>query len=213
MKMGKVQHATISRYLLRSGCIIGCATGFVDSMNGKGESLADVIPVDIVSNMMVAAAVERARNGNANNNVILSKKEGSASAVVNGDGSATSIPVYNCVSGPYNPISWNELVKLTSYWSRVHPTEGVLWVPEWNFYDSHLRNRVHMALRTGLPSFVLDLFRRLSGARPRFFRMYERFQKVDAVLHYFVTHEWRWANDSTQRLLDSMSEEEKQVFK
>ncbi len=39
-----------------------------------------------------------------------------------------------------------------------------------------------------------------------------RYLKVDTVLNYFVTHEWSWACDSTQRLLDCMSEEEKRIY-
>ncbi len=193
--------------------MVGCGMAFVDSMKGPGNTLADMIPVDVVSNMMVAAAVERARHGNNNNN---NNNDGKMKTITNNYGSpssTTQIPVYNCVSGAFSPVSWNEIVNMVSYWFNVHPTEGAIWTPDWRFYDSFVINRANMMLRTGLPALVLDLINRARGVRPRYVKMYDRFLKVDDVLTYFVSHEWKWKADTTVRLLDCMSQEEKKVYR
>ena len=49
-----------------------------------------------------------------------------------------------------------------------------MWEPDWRFYTTFLGNRAHLALRTGLPAALIDLARRVAGARPRFSRMYDK---------------------------------------
>lgn len=67
--------------------------------------MADIIPVDIVSNMILAAAWHQA---------VLKP---------------TKLTVFNCVSGNKNPITWGDFIKYMHKGVLEYPHENVVWYP------------------------------------------------------------------------------------
>ncbi|KAI9556289.1 hypothetical protein GHT06_018863 [Daphnia sinensis] len=85
-----------------SGLAAGVSKGLIYTIRGDEKLVADLVPVDIAINLMIAAAWHRGTS----------------------DKSSETIVVYNCSSGALNPITWDEFrqimrcpaVELRSSW-------------------------------------------------------------------------------------------------
>ena len=117
--------------IVRPSIVVGARSeplpGWVDNINGptsvgvfisqgilkciynKPDRLADIIPVDIVINMMCAVAFKTAGQ--------YDRKAGKR---------PNEIPVYNCNSGTDAPITWRELSEYGIYASHKYPFENIL---------------------------------------------------------------------------------------
>lgn len=74
-----------------TGIILACGKGLLRTMYNKPTAIADIIPVDFVINLIIAAAwhtVEVHPNKN-------------------------EIPVYNCCTGTINPLYWGDVERLS----------------------------------------------------------------------------------------------------
>lgn len=101
-----------------TGLFIAVGKGLLHTMCGDVRAKADIVPVDIVSNLLIVAAWYR------------------AGLRPNAAAAAAPVPVINCCSGTLNPLRWSQiLTSLTHYHDQ--PVDGVYRVPSW----SMTRNR------------------------------------------------------------------------
>ena len=120
-QMIKEDHGDLPISIVRPSIVVGAVSeplpGWCDNINGptsvgvfisqgilkciynKPEKLADIIPVDIVINLMCAVAFKTAGQYDRN----AGKRP-------------SEIPVYNCNSGSDNPMTWGEL---WSWWTEA----------------------------------------------------------------------------------------------
>uniref|UniRef100_A0A2K5YI13 Fatty acyl-CoA reductase n=1 Tax=Mandrillus leucophaeus TaxID=9568 RepID=A0A2K5YI13_MANLE len=97
-----------------SGLFIAAGKGILRTIRASNNALADLVPVDVVVNMSLAAAwysgVNRPRN----------------------------IMVYNCTTGSTNPFHWGEVGCYVSHSFKMNPLNQVFRCPSFKFNSNSL---------------------------------------------------------------------------
>ncbi|CAL1290421.1 unnamed protein product, partial [Larinioides sclopetarius] len=112
-------------------------------MCGKISNTADIIPVDVVSNLMIIVAWYTATNRSGR------------------------LLVYNCCSGNTNHITWGDFVRFINYYIQRYPTRDLFFYPNFNFTDSRFLNQLCVFLYHLLPAYALDLTAMITGRKPQ----------------------------------------------
>lgn len=152
------------------------------------DKIADLVPVDIVINLMICAAWRTATTR------------------------PTTIPVYNCCTGQQNPITWKQFVDLSFKYTRMYPPNDAYWYPGGRCRNSLLMNKLCTVFQHTLPAHVLDFFLRLVGKKTFIVSIQSRLHKAAKCLEYFSTQEWKFRDDNVRRLGEQLSPEDRQTF-
>lgn len=150
--------------IVRPSIVIACfnepAPGWLDNWNGptgiisavgnglfrtiicEKDYLCDVVPVDIVINLVIASAWRTATN------------------------KTRDMTIYNCVTSRRNPITWGEFVNYSIQNMIKHPMEDVVWYPTGALRMNRPMNMIHGYLAHYLPAYILDLFSWSMGKKP-----------------------------------------------
>ena len=152
------------------------------------NKVADLVPVDIVINLMIVAAWRTATHR------------------------PDSIVIYNCSTGQQNPITWKHFVELSFKYSRMYPTNGAIWYPGGRCRNSPYLNRLCVALQHLVPAYALDLLASLRGSKPIMVRVQAKLDKAAKCLEYFSTQQWNFKDENVRRLGQVLSPEDRQTF-
>ena len=152
------------------------------------DKVADLVPVDIVINLMICAAWRTATHR------------------------SDSITVYNCCTGQQNPITWKEFVNLSFKYSRLHPVNDAVWYPGGRCRSSALLNRVCVTFQHILPAYFLDFLAKLKGSKPIMVRVQNKLDKAAKCLEYFSTQQWNFKDDNVKRLGAQLSLQDRETF-
>lgn len=171
-----------------TGIFAACGKGVLTSMCGSVSSKADIIPVDIVSNMMIVAAAHRAST----------KYE--------------KIPVMHCCSGALNPIKWDRIVNFLQCFFRAYPLNQCYRIPSTHFHSSRTLFELNFYLKHLGPAYLMDFIYRLIGRNHQFVRLYGKVWRMVQTLHYFTTRGWTFESKNLVTLWESLSDEDKQIF-
>lgn len=152
------------------------------------DKVADLVPVDIVINLMIVAAWRTATHR------------------------TNTIIVYNCSTGQQNPITWKHFVELAFKYSRQHPTNGAIWYPGGRCRSSRFVNQFCAAFQHVLPAYALDALTRLRGGKPIMIKVQEKLKKASKCLEYFSTQQWNFKDENVKRLSQQLSPEDRQTF-
>ncbi|KAK9306408.1 hypothetical protein QLX08_002921 [Tetragonisca angustula] len=171
-----------------TGIIAAAGKGFFRSMLCRDDMIADLVPVDIVINLMIVAAWKTATNR------------------------TKTIPIYNCCTGQQNPITWKKFVDLTFKYSRLHPYNDVIWYPGGNCHTSTIINKICMLLQHIVPAHILDFTRRLKGKTANMVTLQSKLEKATKYLEYFTMQQWSFRDDNVRELNEQLSPEDRQIF-
>ncbi|XP_055387921.1 putative fatty acyl-CoA reductase CG5065 isoform X2 [Condylostylus longicornis] len=180
--------------------------GWVDNWNGPtglvsalGQGLfrtilceknftADMVPVDIVINLMIAAAWK----------VGTSKPE--------------SLLIYNCCTGQQHPITWGQFVEYAMRETRRHPLEGCLWYPTGVLRMNRSINKFYGFLVHYIPAYILDTMARLAGKKPIMVKVQDKIAKAVECLEYFTLHQWQFKDENVQTLIKLLDKKDREIF-
>ncbi|CAL1290425.1 unnamed protein product [Larinioides sclopetarius] len=126
-----------------SGLTAAVSKGLMHSMCGKISNTADIIPVDVVSNLMIIVAWYTATNRSGR------------------------LLGYNCCSGNTNRISWGDFVRFINYYIQRYPNRDMFFYPNFNFTDSRFLNQLRVFLYHLLPAYALDPTAMITGRKPQ----------------------------------------------
>ncbi|VDN57898.1 unnamed protein product [Dracunculus medinensis] len=171
-----------------TGIFAACGKGVLTNMCGSNSSKADIIPVDIVSNLIIVAASYR-----------LNLK-------------CEKIPVVHCCSGTLNPIHWDHIVNFLQCFFREYPLDQCYRVPSTHFHSSRLLFLLNFYLKHMGPAYIIDFFCVLTGRKKKFTRMYGKVWRMVETLHYFTTRGWNFETNGLLEIWNSISDDDKQVF-
>ncbi|KPP62270.1 fatty acyl-CoA reductase 1-like [Scleropages formosus] len=171
-----------------SGILVAAGKGLMRTMRADNRAVADIIPVDVVINLTVAAGWYTA-----------TKRPASAL-------------VFNCTTGGLNPVRWGEIEYHVMSTFKRTPLEKVFRRPNAHFTSSHLANQYWILVSHKIPAVLFDLYLRLSGQKPRIMRIFHKLHKAAGLLEYFSNQEWQWSSDNVDMLMRQLSAEDQQVF-
>ncbi|EEC15483.1 acyl-CoA reductase, putative, partial [Ixodes scapularis] len=165
-----------------------CGLGILRSVLVDRDCIADVIPVDVVANMLISVAWHTS----------VTRPE--------------HVRVYNCTSGTLQRQTWGDVTTTMHELILSHPLPHVMRYPSVGLTRSRLCHSVSLLCLHYLPALVLDLGLQLVGRKPRLVSMYHKVRKgIDAV-QYFTTNGWLFRSNNVVALVDELSATDKQLF-
>ncbi|XP_068081071.1 putative fatty acyl-CoA reductase CG5065 [Anabrus simplex] len=171
-----------------TGLIAAAGKGLFRTMLCHEDHVMDLVPVDMVINLMICAAWR--------------------TATARPDG----IAVYNCCTGLHRPVTWKEFLGLCFAFMRKHPFGNLVWYPDGRFRSNRAMNTLCCYTLHTIPAYVLDLFLRLSGKKPYMVNVQGKLDKASKSLEYFTSQQWRFKDDNVRQLVTVLSSEDRQTF-
>lgn len=124
-----------------TGLVLAVGKGVMRTMLYEGSAVADLIPVDVVINLMITAAW------------------------YTGTKKPNELMIYNCTSGSLNPLTWNEIEKIAFAAILRYPSCEVMRYPGGSFKTSRWLNNICMLVEHIIPAYLFDAFRGLMGRK------------------------------------------------
>ncbi|EFX77095.1 hypothetical protein DAPPUDRAFT_54498 [Daphnia pulex] len=174
-----------------SGMIVGIAKGLVRTVRVDSRLVADLIPVDIAINLMIAAAWDRASSYTL----------------------AQMIPVYHCSSGSLNPIRWEDFSRYGTRAGEKFPMKTeIIWYPSASLRTNGFAFKFEVALYHYLPAFVVDTVAVLCWKKPFLTRLYKKVHKAMSCLEFYTMRQWHFVSRNPDLLLEKMSAEDRNTY-
>lgn len=171
-----------------AGIIVAGGKGVLRTMIIHGEVVADIIPVDVVINLMIAVAWYTATKRPNN------------------------IMVYNCTSGSVNKTTWDGIMAVTYPMLLKYPSAELFRYPKGSFRRNQYVNSMCMAFQHYLPALIVDLLAYIFFQKPGMMRVYQKVHKATQCLEYFTTREWKFQCDNVLMLNDALTPDDKETF-
>uniref|UniRef100_A0A1I7XBU8 Fatty acyl-CoA reductase n=1 Tax=Heterorhabditis bacteriophora TaxID=37862 RepID=A0A1I7XBU8_HETBA len=168
-----------------TGIFAAVGKGVLTNMCGSVVSKADIIPVDIVANMIIVGAAHRATTA------------------------YEEIPVMHCASGDLNPLKWEKVVNFLEQFYHKYPMDQCYAVPSTQFHTSRRLFELNYYLKHHIPAATMDMLNGLVGRKKSNVRLYGKVWKMIETLHYFTTHGWTFQSKALPRLWETLHPEDK----
>jgi len=171
-----------------TGLLAAIGTGLLRSMKGERSAQADIIPVDIATNLMIAVAWQTAKE------------------------KSKDVTVYNCTTGTSNPVTWGQLETASFTYLMKNPLDGMIRIPRPRFTTNSLWNSLCYWFDHHIPAWFLDSYMRIVGKRPIFMRIQQKLRRSVLSLDYFTTKSWQFDAHNMHDLAGRLSIEDKKNF-
>jgi len=178
----------IDNYNGPTGLITAAGKGVLRTMMYSSDAIADLVPVDYVSNAILAAIWY--------------------STVTR----PSETLVYNCTSGNVNPLYWKYLGLQGQSTLKKYPFDEIFRRPNFQFESNELAYYYWRYVSHRIPAVIADTLAILIGSKPRICKLYDRLEKAVLTLRFFTTNGWQWTPDNLLMLSEAIPEEEKEDF-
>ncbi|XP_026483465.2 fatty acyl-CoA reductase wat-like [Vanessa tameamea] len=175
-----------------TGLVIGIGTGVLRTMYMDVNKVADMVPVDLTVNAIIASTYHTANNFKENQ--------------------TSDIPVYNFVSGAQNPITWGQFIEFNRKYGIETPTIKAVWYYGLNPTSTYYLFRFYNFFLHYLPALLIDMYCALVGKRRAMLKFYSKVTKLANILFYFSTQDWRFEDAGARRLWARTARADRAVF-
>ncbi|KAK9886421.1 hypothetical protein WA026_016701 [Henosepilachna vigintioctopunctata] len=171
-----------------TGIIAAAGKGVFRAMLCDPNKTADIVPVDIVINLMLAAAW---RIGTTQNR---------------------ELQIYHCSTGQQKPITWKNFIGLCFVYMRKYPISNVSWYPDGTVTSSRIFNICNQYLLHWAPAYIMDFVLHLTGAKPMMMKIQDKLSKAAVCLEYFTTNEWKFDDENVKNLNRVLCDSDRKEF-
>nr|ADD62438.1 fatty-acyl CoA reductase I [Yponomeuta evonymella] len=175
------------------GVVVGAATGVLRTLLCDKEVTAEIVPVDMVVNCLLASARD----------VHLSYKQSPPPA---------EPPIFNYVSSVEQRITWGGFMEHNVEQIGWSPLNSAIWYFCLTLNTSPLVNTLYEVFLHLVPAVLIDGLALCVGQSPKMLKLYRKIRKFSSVLSYFSTKEIKFCNKRTRELWERTSEDDKQLF-
>ncbi|XP_044735342.1 fatty acyl-CoA reductase wat-like [Chrysoperla carnea] len=182
-----------------TGVAAGAANGLIRTIHCKPDNVANIIPVDMCVNSLIAAAWEVCDN---HEKILKEKREKTADDII----------VYNYVSTEENPIKWGQFMNLNEFYGFSYPSSKAVYYYAFTMNPNLLIHWMYVILLHYLPAIIIDGASLLMGKRPRMLKVFQKINRFLFVISYFTTREWKFNNQNVQNLNKKLSKEDQELF-
>ncbi|XP_066251791.1 fatty acyl-CoA reductase wat-like [Euwallacea similis] len=189
-----------------TGVFIGVAVGLLRSLLGNKNNKAEMVPADYVVNSSLASMWDVATIKSLNKNKEFEDPE------CREDKLEKNIPIYNYVSTPQNPLTWERFSILIEKHAKQIPSEKVMWHFMFKMRSNYYEHIIAIFLLHTIPAYLVDFVLLCLGKKPMLVKGYQKINKFADVLAYFTTREWKFKNDNIQSLWKRMKPHDKELF-
>ncbi|CAG7731700.1 unnamed protein product [Allacma fusca] len=185
-----------------SGIFVACGKGVLQSLLCDTEKRLDVIPLDHVVSLIVAAAWYTSKTRCSQNKM-----------------ESNELAIYNCCSGTENPFYLSRTIPMAqkAFWNT--PFDKVLWYPGPWITTSPIIHYVADIFLHFIPAHLLDLKTKLSGddypvkKSHSMVSIYSRNQANVRALRYFCTNEFDFHTKNVSGLYSKLTPIDQKVFR
>ncbi|KAM6321346.1 fatty acyl-CoA reductase 2 [Aegotheles albertisi] len=171
-----------------SGMLVAAGKGILRTVIANNKAVADVIPVDMAINFILAAgwytAVHRPK----------------------------TTMVYNCITSSVNPVFWGEVEQYVMSTFKRNPLDKAFLTPNTHVTSSYFINQYWINVSHKVPAMLYDLYMRLTGRKPSMMKAVNRLHKTLTLIEYFSTRSWEWSSDNMNMIMSHLSTEDKKVY-
>ena len=164
-------------------CIVGSMTGIHTCCNFDPSIVGDVIPVDVVCNLIIFSVYDLNNSGNSFPKVI------------------------NATSGSLNLITLRHVDEYICKYSNKYPSERFFSLPP-NTLKPSLRRYLYLYL----PAFIYDLVRKSLGKKGNLRRQMNKIDRAFEQVEFWFTKEFRYQNNEIIRLQQELDPRDKNEF-
>ncbi|KAI7698102.1 hypothetical protein SSS_05082 [Sarcoptes scabiei] len=191
----------IDNYNGTTGFMVVLGKGVLRSMHVHKDYLCDLIPVDVVINTCILSAWYAST-------VYYSQQTFPKTLTIQSTESSTrnsDVFVVNCVSGPSNPITWDEIRRIATPLMFRYPSEEIFRVPFVRYHRSKYLNQLNVLLEHTVPAAIIDFVFKFFGLTPILNQVYEKVHRSTSALEFFTTNEWTFVSDNMQILSNELN--------
>lgn len=171
-----------------SGLLAAIGKGMLRVMAGDCKGCADIIPVDLAVNMIIAAAWSTAIER------------------------PTSPQVFNCTTGQLNRVTWGQVERSSEECLLKFPLDAPVRLPVPRFTMNRFYHEMNRIFDHLLPAWIMDLGLRLVGKKPVLLRLQMKLWRSVACLEYFTSNQWTFMNDNVTQLFSRMCADDQKEF-
>lgn len=182
-----------------TGVVAGAGVGLIKALNCDQDKLADMVPVDMAINSVLAAGWDIASSNTENQQLKPGEEE-------EGDP-----PVLNYVASVDQPITWGEFMALNARGVEI-PSMRCIWYYDFRLIKSRYIYLIYQFFMHLIPAFLVDLGCRVVGKKPFLQDAYRKIHKFSAVISYFCCQDWQFRNHNVRKLWDKMNSMDRKVF-
>lgn len=132
----------IDNYNGPTGYFVTSGKGILRTMLVEKEKICDMIPVDIVANSCILAAVD-----------VATRSQG-------------RVKVYNCTSGSTNPIAWGRVKEVADPLLIKHPSMELFRYPGSRFHANKTIHNLNLLIEHTAVAHFVDFVFRITGHKP-----------------------------------------------
>ncbi|XP_050411119.1 fatty acyl-CoA reductase 1 [Patella vulgata] len=178
----------VDNYNGPTGLLVAIGKGVLRCMMGNFNGTADILPVDIATNLMITVGWHTAVN----------KPE--------------KLMVYNNTTGQLNKFTWGQMERFSYEYFMKNPIDEIARVPNPRFTKYLLWKDLNVIFDHLLPAYVMDFYLWIVGRKPIFVKIQDKLWKAVKSLEFFTSHEWKFANDNINMLAEHMTAKDREIF-
>ncbi|CAG9854301.1 unnamed protein product [Phyllotreta striolata] len=189
-----------------TGVLLGVAVGLLRVLHGKSSNHADMVPADYVINSVLAAAWEVATIKTINDNKEIQEKDSREEKF------EKEMPIYNFVSTPEKPLTWDLFQVLSTKHCKQIPSEQCIWHSYFRMRENKWVYLVLVFLLHTVPAYIVDFMAFCIGKKPMMVKGYKKINKFADVLSYFCQRQWTFSNENVQSLWKRLKNKDQELF-
>lgn len=196
----------INNFYGPTGVVAATGVGLMRCMLADSKKIADIVPGDYVSNVVLACAWDihnQWKEHNNSNDVIKTDSL---------ENETFTPPIYNFVSSSTNPLTWGEFSALNKKHGTSVPTTKAIWPIMLRLSSSRYEYLILCFLLHTLPAFIIDSLANLTGKEPKLMNGYRKVHKFVEIISYFSLQSWMFHDNNTRSLLNRMSKLDRSLF-
>lgn len=201
-----------------TGVILSMMTGAIQAMVACPNYCADIVPVDIVANLIICTA------WHVHEKQFQKKLQpgGKIDDDFNDHDQRMSCPdnplhceqisIFNCVSGTLNPIAWRDFAKYIKQIGLVYPCNNLMRRPGTLLVPSENLFKVFNFINHTMVAYLGDFLLKMAGKKPKLVIIHDRMMKMITTLKPFTTSQWLFRCSNVTCLYEKLSPIDKEIF-
>lgn len=187
-----------------TGLILAIGKGLLRTLHVHTHCKADIVPVDITVNTMIASSYFAAKQYNK----LADWREANTTC----EKTMQRPYIIHCNSGDLNPIKWGRIEKEAFPIIRDNPSCQVFRYPFGTFkrnryQDLALRPIVHL-----LPALILDMILWLSGRKRFLFNIYGKLHAAVGALSHFTINNYNFRTRNIAIIRDELDPKDREIL-
>ena len=194
-----------------TGLLLAVGKGLCRTLNGNPKNKAEVIPVDVVVNTMVAAAFYVAKtNGKLPASDVTThlgmEKKLTSESVLNNE---QQLPIFHCNSGDVNPLTWGKVEEMFSV-IRAYPSVQVLRYPLGTLKSNRYHDLITRVFVHLLPALLIDSLCAVFGKKRQLLSIYSKLHAAIDALNHFTTRNYNFQTKNVRLLENQLTESDRE---